>query len=78
MLFHLDTVDSAFNEIASNELPDLKKLFSSPSVIMSLLFLAGCKEILLLKIKETKSLVPWVWLEVKTTVSLCTTWRFSS
>ena len=42
-------MDSASNEIASNEFPDLKSWFSSPSVVISLLFMIGSKEILVLK-----------------------------
>ena len=48
MKFH-NTVDSASNEIASNEFLDLKSWFSSPSVVISLLFMIASKEILVLK-----------------------------
>ena len=42
-------MDSASYEISSNEFPDLKSWFSSPSVVISLLFMIGSKEILVLK-----------------------------
>ena len=44
-------MDSASNEIASRELMDLKNKFSSPFVVISLLFMTGSKEILSLKNK---------------------------
>ena len=46
-----NTVDSASNEIASNEFSDLKSWFLSPSIVISLLFMTGSKEILVLKSK---------------------------
>ena len=45
------TVDSASNKIASNEFLDLKSWFLSPSIVISLLFMTGSKEILVLKSK---------------------------
>ena len=45
------TVDSASNEITSNEFLDLKSLFSSPFIVISLLYMIGSKEMLFLKSK---------------------------
>ena len=45
------TVDSTSNKIASNEFSDLKSWFLSPSIVISLLFMTGSKEILVLKSK---------------------------
>ena len=45
------TVDSASNKIASNKFLDLKSWFLSPSIVISLLFMTGSKEILVLKSK---------------------------